>query len=213
MNPVPGNSLENTVIALIGFAGTGKYTIGRELCERTGARLIHNHLINNPIFSVLNVDGVTQLPAGVWNRVKEIRATVYQAIRELSPPEMSFVITTELRESNPLDHLAFQDLAELALARQSRFVPIRLICGVEELCRRVADPGRVAMLKSISPELARKKSVEDEVLNVPHPNLRTLDVTKRSASGSVDAILDEISAIKSVSNKTFSVGGGSVPGD
>jgi hypothetical protein len=205
----PGEALENTIVALIGFAGTGKYTLGRELCERTGARLIHNHLINNPIFTVVGADGVTQLPTGVWDRVEEIRATVYQAIRELSPPEMSFVITMELRESNPLDHLAFEDLAELAIARQSRFVPIRLICGVDELCRRVADPGRVAMLKEISPELARKKGLEDEVLNVPHPNLRTLDVTKRTVSGSVDAILDEISAIKSVSNKSHTgvVGG------
>jgi hypothetical protein len=209
---VPSNPLDNTIVALIGFAGTGKYTIGRELCERTGARLIHNHLINNPIFAVVNADGVTRLPPGVWDRVREVRATVYQAIRELSPPEMSFVITTELRESNPLDHLAFQNLAELAAARQSRFVPIRLICGVEELCRRVANPERIAMLKSISPELARKKSLEDEVLNVHHSNLRTLDVTKRSASGSVDAILDEISAIKSVSNQTFMAGGDSVPG-
>ena len=213
MNPAPTNPLENTIVALIGFAGTGKYTIGRELCERTGARLIHNHLINNPIFAVVNADGVTRLPPGVWDRVREIRATVYHAIRELSPPEMSFVITTELRESNPLDHVAFADLAELATARQSRFVPIRLICGVEELCRRVSDPERIAMLKSISPELARKKSLEEEVLNPPHPNLRTLDVTKRTASGSVDAILDEISAIKSVLNKTFTVGGGSVPRD
>ena len=145
--------------------------------------------------------------------MKEIRATVYQAIRELSPPDMSFVITMELRESNPLDHLALDDLAELAAARQSRFVPIRLICGVDELCRRVADPGRVAMLKEISPELARKKSLEDEVLNVPHPNLRTLDVTKRTASGSVDAILDEISAIKSVSNKSHTAGVVGGPGD
>lgn len=201
---MPINPLENTIVALIGFAGTGKYTIGRELCERTGARLIHNHLINNPIFAVVNADGVTRLPPGVWDRVKEIRETVYQAIRELSPPEMSFVITMELRESNPLDHLAFDDLVELATARQSRFVPIRLICGVDELCRRVADPARVAMLKEISPELARKKSLEEEVLNVPHPNLRTLDVTKRTASGSVDAILDEISAIKSVFSKTLS---------
>src|ERR1700686_4013097 len=97
------NSLENTIVALIGFAGTGKYTIGRELSERTGARLIDNHLINNPIFTVVNADGVTPLPAKVWDSVKEIRATVYRAIRQLSPAEMSFVFTMELRESNPLD--------------------------------------------------------------------------------------------------------------
>jgi hypothetical protein len=196
------NALQNTIVLLIGLAGTGKYTIGRELCERTGANLIDNHLINNPIFKVVNADGVTPLPARVWDRVKEVRATVYEAIRELSPPEMGFVFTMELRESNPEDHRAFWDLEQLAAARQSRFVPIRLICGVEELCRRVADPARVARLKEISPELARKKSAEDSVLNVPHPNQRTLDVTKRSASGSVDAILDEVSSIKLVSNRS-----------
>jgi hypothetical protein len=202
------NPFTNTMVLLIGFAGTGKYTIGRELCERTGAKLIDNHLINNPIFTVVNTDGVTPLPAKVWEHVKEIRSAVYKAIRELSPPEMSFVITMELREKNPLDHMAFQDLAHLADARQSRFVPIRLICGVEELCRRVTDPARNAMLKTVDPEVARKKTLEDEVLNVPHPNLRTLDVTKRSASGSVDAILDEVNSIKSA--RTLSAGGSSL---
>jgi hypothetical protein len=194
------NVLQNTIVLLIGFAGTGKYTIGRELCERTGARLIDNHLINNPIFTVVNADGVTPLPPRVWDRVKEVRAAVYEAIRELSPPELGFVFTMELRESNPADLGAFWELDQLAAERQSRFVPIRLICGVEELCRRVVDPGRVAMLKEISPELARRKSAEDLVLNAPHPNQRTLDVTKRTASGSVDAILDEVRSIPIFSN-------------
>jgi hypothetical protein len=197
----------NTIVALIGFAGTGKYTIGRELCERTGAKLIDNHLIANPIFSVVNVDGITPLPDGVWARLKQIRRTVYDAIRELSPPEMSFVFTVEWRANNPEDYKSFADLAELAALRHSRFVPIRLICGVEELCRRVTDPARAAMLKELSPELARKKSLEDEVLHISHPNQRTLDVTKRTASGNVDAILDEISSIKSVSDRSLTAGG------
>lgn len=203
------NSLADTMVLLIGFAGTGKYTIGRELCERTGAKLIDNHLINNPIFRV--VDGVTPLPARVWDRVNEVRATVYKAIRELSPPGMGFVLTMELRESNPEDHKAFRDVERLAAARQCRFIPIRMICGVEELCRRVADPARAAMLKEISPERARKKFAEDSVLNMPHQNQRTLDVTKRTASGSVDAILDEIGSIKlEFSKRTLASGGGSV---
>ena len=204
------NSLENTMVVLIGFAGTGKYTIGRELCDRTGARLIDNHLINNPIFTAVNADGVTPLPARVWDRVKEVRAAVYKAIRELSPPETGFVFTMELRESKPEDHGALRDLEQLAAARQCRFIPIRMICGVEELCRRVADPERVAMRKEISPELARKKFAEDSVLNVPHPNLRTLDVTKRTARGSVDAILDEVSSIKLVFSKRSLASGGGI---
>jgi len=196
LNPVLITPLENTIVLLIGFAGTGKYTIGRELCERTGATLIDNNLINNPIFKVVKADGVTPLPAGVWEKVREIRAMVYEAIRELSPAEMGFVFTMELREGDLADHIAFSDLAQLAAARQSRFIPIRLICGVEELCRRLADPARVARFKELSAELARSKSTADLVLNVSHPNQRTLDVTKRTASGSVDAILDEVSSIK-----------------
>ncbi|MEP6922074.1 MAG: hypothetical protein ABI967_13190 [bacterium] len=189
-------SLKNTIIVLIGFAGTGKYTIGHELCERTGAKLIDNHLINNPIFKVVNADGITPLPPGVWDKVKNIRRIVYDAIRELSPPNLSFVFTIELIEGNPGEQKAFEDLAELAQARNSLFVPVRLLCDVEELCRRVVDPARVQMLKSISPEQARRKAAKEAVLTPNHPNTRTIDVTKKSPSESVASILSQVAVIK-----------------
>jgi hypothetical protein len=190
-------TLDNTIILLIGFAGTGKYTIGRALAERTGARLVDNHLINNPIFKVVNADGVTPLPSAVWDKVASIRRLVYEAIREISPPELSFIFTLEMRESDANAHRAFLDLQELAAARAALLVPVRLVCDVEELCRRVADPARAAQLKEISPELARKKMAEHTVLNPQHENTRTLDVTAKSPDESVDAILREIELIKS----------------
>jgi hypothetical protein len=186
------DKLKNTIIVLIGFAGTGKYTIGRELCERTGAKLIDNHLINNPIFKVVDADGIRPLPPDVWDKVKTIRAIVYDAIRELSPPDLSFVFTIELIEGKPGEQKAFDDLKELATARNSLFVPVRLLCDVDELCRRVASPGRIAMLKAISPETAREKSADYEVLRAEHPNGRSIDVTRKSPSDSADAILAEI---------------------
>ena len=192
--------LKNTIVVLIGFAGTGKYTIGRELCRRTGAKLIDSHLINNPVFSVLNVDGITPLPAGIWDKLKELRRITYEAIRELSPPEMSFVFTLELRANNPADQIAFKNLADLAGARQSLFVPIRLQCDVEELCRRVVDPVRAQMRKSIDPALARQRSAEDSVLNPLHPNLRTIDVTRISPAESADMILKEVNEMRSGDN-------------
>jgi len=115
---VSSNKLENTIIALIGFAGTGKYTVGRELCALTGAKLIDNHLINNPVFKVVNADGIRPLPNGVWDKVKAVRAIVYESIRELSPPELSFVFTIELFERSPGDHKAFTDLEECGFARE-----------------------------------------------------------------------------------------------
>jgi hypothetical protein len=189
--------LQNTIIVLIGFAGTGKFTIGRELCERTGAKLIDNHLINNPIFKVLNADGITPLPAGVWNKVKGVRAIVYDSIRELSPPDLSFVFTIELLESSPGDRQGFVDLEQLAAMRGSLFVPVRLICDVEELCRRVVEPARTQMIKSISTADARRKSASEAVLNTSHPHTLTLDVTKKSPGESAENILNHLAQFRS----------------
>jgi shikimate kinase len=41
--------MRNTMIYLIGFAGAGKFTIAKEICKSAEARLVDNHLINNPI--------------------------------------------------------------------------------------------------------------------------------------------------------------------
>lgn len=194
-------TLDNTIILLMGFAGTGKYTIGRALSDRTGAKLVDNHLINNPIFTVVDADGVNPLPAPVWDKVKRIRRLVYEAIRELAPPRLSFIFTMELRQSNPKDHAAFIELKKLAEARRSLFIPIRLLCDVEELCRRVVSAERAGRLKEMSPERARKKFLEDAVLNPKHPHLRTIDVTEKSASGVVARILKEISLIRSAPSR------------
>jgi len=78
---VLSGAITNTVIVLIGFAGTGKYTIGREVADRMGAKLIHNHLINNSLFTAINADGVTPPPPGIWPKVRKIRQVVYETIR------------------------------------------------------------------------------------------------------------------------------------
>src|SRR6266850_2640396 len=188
--------LENTMVALIGFAGTGKYTIGSELCRRTDAKLIDNHLINNSIFTVVNADGITPLPKAIWGKVKAVRQVVYESIKELSPPDMSFVFTIQLIEDDPEDHKAFVDLVELAAVRESLFVPIRLICDVDELCRRIVSPKRSKMLKEVSPESARRRAADHTVLNPSHPNLRTVDVTHKSAIESAEEILQVVNSIR-----------------
>ena len=194
--------LDNTIILLMGFAGTGKYTIARALSNHTGAKLIDNHLINNSIFTAVNADGVTPLAAEVWDKVKQIRRIVYDTIRDLSPAGMSFIFTSELRQNNPADYVAFAEVRKLANARGSLFVPIRLVCDVEELCRRIVSPDRRERLKDINPESARRKSAEDMVLAPRHSNLRTIDVTTRSPQSTVAAILKEISFIRSEGTKS-----------
>jgi hypothetical protein len=187
--------LQNTVIVLIGFAGTGKYTIARELVRLTDAKLIDNHLINNALFTAVNADGVTPLPTAIWDKVRRVRQVVYETIRELAPPDLSFVFTIQLIEEDPDDHAAFSDLVALAAVRRSLLVPIRLVCDIEELCRRIVNPGRAAMMKQIAGESARQRSASKSVLTPQHPHLRTIDVTTRSASESATEILDYVTSI------------------
>ena len=184
--------LKNTVVVLIGFAGTGKYTIGRSLAELTGAKLIHSHLINNSLFTAIDADGVKPLPPQIWAKVRRARQLVYETIRELSPPALSFIFTIQLVEDNPEDARAFADLVELASARHSLFMPIRLICELDELCRRIQSPERAPMLKQISAAAARARARAKTLFTPRHPNLLTLDVTRQLASESAGEILTHV---------------------
>jgi hypothetical protein len=58
-------SITNLFVYLVGFAGTGKLTIGRALAGLIGAKVVDNQWINNTIFGLIDCDGVTPLPEGV----------------------------------------------------------------------------------------------------------------------------------------------------
>jgi hypothetical protein len=131
--------LANTIIYLFGFAGTGKYTVAKELASLTNAKLVDNHLINNPIFNVIRQDGMTKLPETVWEKTWAIRKIVLSAIETLSPPEYSFVFTNQLCNEHPDDHLLFQEILELAEKRGSLFIPVRMLCDVNERVQRIVS--------------------------------------------------------------------------
>jgi hypothetical protein len=63
--------MENTIFYLIGPPGVGKYTVGRIIATRSGAKLVDNHYWNNVVFGLIEQDGVTP-PASI--RVEPDRA-------------------------------------------------------------------------------------------------------------------------------------------
>src|SRR5271154_7172761 len=109
--------MQGTIVYLIGFAGTGKHTIALEICRLTGARLVDNHLINNPVFSLIQADGKTRLPETVWKKTWAIRHIVLDVIREISPAPFSFVFTNELIDGSNDDRKLFAEVEDLAEAR------------------------------------------------------------------------------------------------
>lgn len=187
--------MENTIIYLIGFAGTGKYTIAQELCREEDIKLVDNHLINNPVFSVVGADGKTPLPNAVWDNTWKIRRIVLDSIRDISPGDFSFVFTNCLYHSCSDDYKLFQEIVELSATRDATFVPVRLLISEDELVERRTSAQRKARMKDISAENARREYNETRLIDIEHTNLLDLDVTDIPASDAAKRILAHIEAI------------------
>jgi energy-coupling factor transporter ATP-binding protein EcfA2 len=184
--------MKNTIVYLIGYAGTGKYTIAKAIAGLTGAVIVDNQLINSPVFSVVGASGNTPLPAAVWPKIEGIRRIVLDTVAELTPPEASFLFTNELYEGKPMDRRWYEDVAILATKRQARLVPVILHCEPEEVCRRVTSPERAVRFKERSADKTCENIRTYQLLRVDHPNCLELEITTLSPIQAAQAILTHV---------------------
>lgn len=183
-------SYDSTMIYLLGYPGTGKYTIGKEICRLdTHFRLIDNHLINNPIFSIIYADGVTPLPVNVWENVEKIWLAVLDTMVNVSPPDFSFVLTNVLFDVDG-DKAWFEKMADVAAAKNAKFVPVLLRIDVDEHEQRIVQPDRKLRMKETDPNSPKRYALLDNIYVPDHPNLLTLDVSKINAEDAAKTILN-----------------------
>ncbi len=187
--------IKNAIIYLIGFAGTGKLTIAKEIALKADFRIVSNHLINNTVLSVIQADGKTPLPRTVWDKIGVVRNVVFDTIETISPSDFNFIFTNELVEGNEIDINIYHRIEEIALKRGSEFLPVRLICEAEELGNRVDSQERKANFKMVDREASLKQSRTSKVFTPNHPNTFTLDVTNISASNAADLILAKLQSL------------------
>lgn len=180
--------MKPTIFYLYGFSGTGKYTIAKAICELEDVKLVDNHLINIPLFTLLKVDGKTPLPSQIWDNVGKIWDAVLDTIENISPNEYSFVLTNALSNENPDDQVWFERVSKASENSKRLFIPIRLIIDIEENERRIISEERSHRLKETDPK-APKRNAQNSVLLSEHPHELTLDVTNLSPMEAARAIL------------------------
>jgi hypothetical protein len=167
------------VIYLIGFSGTGKYTIAKEIAK-AGYRIADNQLINNPIFELLGYDGFATIPETAWEAIGKIRTAVLDFIK--GDLENNYILTNELLEDEG-DHRCYNQVKQIALMRNSLFIPVKLHISREENSRRIANPERALRYKSLSIDDNHNKpliSVQDvNMLELGVSNLSAAEVAKR----------------------------------
>ncbi len=171
------------VIYLIGTPGTGKYTISQELAK-FGFIVCDNHLVNNPIFSLLNFDGSEEAPKFAWNAIWHIRNAVFDFIAK--EKNNSYVLTNCLYEDKG-DKELFNQVETMAEKRGSLFIPVMLLISEEENLKRITNPARKERWKSINPKHIYS---ETPLLKINHPNLLEIDVSNLSAYDAAIRILD-----------------------
>lgn len=186
--------LHNTIIYLIGIPAVGKYTTARELGRLTGARVVDNQLINNPVFSVIGYDGTDAfpIPPGAWAQIDKIRTAVLSVVREHCPPEASFVFTNVLDAKGPGDRALFRRIERLAKQRGAGFFPVWLTCDAAELRRRKNTPERRARFKDVDLSNISRWVHEFEVYKVEHPHALTLDTTRSEPRQTARRILEHV---------------------
>ncbi len=186
--------LHNTIIYLIGIPAVGKYTVAEEIGRMTGAKVVDNQLINTPVFSVLGYDGTDAFPFphGAWAHIEKIHRAVLAVIRDLCPPDASFVFTNALDAREPLDRAWFRRVERLAKQKGAGFFPVWLTCEAEVIRRRKDTPDRRARLKDIDLTNIARWSEEVEVFRVPHPNALTVDTSYREPQQTARLILEHV---------------------
>jgi len=189
--------LYNTIIYLIGIPAVGKYTTAREIGRMTGAKVVDNQLINNPVFTVIGYDGTDDFPfpEDAWKQIGKIQRAVLTVIRDCCPPEASFVFTNVLDARAPDDKTCFRRIERLARSRQAEFFPVWLTCDEEVLHQRKATAERRARLKDIDLKNIRRWVNEFEVLRIEHVNGLTLDTSFSEPEQTARRILEHIQRV------------------
>lgn len=178
-----------TTLYLIGFAGTGKYTIAQEIAKH-GFKIVDNHLINNPIFSLLNLDGATPIPDNAWTFVRKIRHIILEFVSQ--DLRSNYIFTNELLEHEN-DWKMYNLVRETAEKRGSLFVPVKLILSLDEHKKRITNSDRKARLKTTNPAEVHMKK---KMIRIDHPHLLKMDVTHFSPLQAANKILNYIESLK-----------------
>jgi len=179
---------KTVVIYIIGLAGTGKYTIAKKISNR-GYKLVDNHLINNPIFSLLGKDGARRASEGATKKITRIRNIVLEFSVEDS--KANYIFTNQLL-NNGFHQDIYSKILETAHKRNSIFVPVVLTISSSERARRIVQPERAARFKITDANEAYRSK---KILNVSHQNLMQLDVTHLSADQAADQIMKHVQKV------------------
>ena len=160
----------------------------------SGAIVVDNQLINQPILALFGWDGGSLLTPDILSRVEPIRNAVLTALDEIAPKSMSYALTNALEDTAEARDL-FERIAHIASSRESHFVPVVLSCDLEEQLRRVVSQDRTERLKISDARIVRKYIGSTKFLIPDRSDLFELDTTSLDAADAAELILSHVESL------------------
>ncbi|GEM_PF-1908021 len=191
--------LTNNIILLTGIAGSGKMTIGKAIVKQHPEfKLITTDPWVEPILKLLgdNEQVWWSLDEKGWKAINQSLDVMLYTVSEVCPKETNFVITSEMLAGNPYHQNYFDRIVMAAKKRGAKLIPVRLICDLEELLKRVQSSDRSAYFKTQDVKLIQKRFSEEKVFFSKMPNELTLDITELTPDNVARKIMEWVANIR-----------------
>lgn len=138
---------------------------------------------------MLDLDGKTKIPQGVWDNIDLIWDGVCDTIINYASKQASFVFTNVLLDNDD-DIEQYARIKNVADKRSAKFIPVLLECELDELSKRIVSEGRSARKKMTDVEALSQYYDEYDLIHLEHDNLIKLDNTNLSVEEVVEKILE-----------------------
>ena len=173
------------IVHINGWPGVGKYTIGRNLSKKLGARFIHNHLLHDVALACTGLDDENR-----WRLYEKIRKAAYEVLAKRPSSEV-FVMTNALCYEVAREVEAWRQVVDLAISRSARLFPVILRADTETIVRRISSISRSDM--KLTDPGALREMVLKHSLQVPEiAETIELDVSDFSIEAAADEILSRL---------------------
>lgn len=142
---------------LLGFPGTGKYTVAKEIVSQLQSRgepaaLLDNHATANLVWSL--VPEARRFEPEVMGTINELRRVLIEGAAQITGPEHSLVFTNFIPARAPGS--VIDPHRNLAQSLGRPLIAVVLTCDPEEVLRRVPNVDRAARLKLVDVGIARR---------------------------------------------------------
>tara|TARA_Y100001960_G_scaffold322961_1_gene400482 strand:+ start:2815 stop:3354 length:540 start_codon:yes stop_codon:yes gene_type:complete len=155
------------VIFFNGLPGSGKLTIANLLANKTGAKVIDNHHVNNLIFGIKEFDA--DVPSFVWKFIDEVKSNLYATLAKLEQTEDYILTGCLVTGADPNLQMA----KDFAKNLNAELIVINLVCSQDKILDRINTQDRVNRRKLTDIEVY-KRVIDEEYMSFPE-NSQTID--------------------------------------